>query len=113
MCTAMYTLLMVELSLSQARARLPELLDRVAAGEEVHISRHGRALAVLINHDRWMKTRTHDVLIEAHELRKRLEAAREHPIAPESLARDYDVDDHVAWLRDEEGRRAEAEVEVT
>lgn len=109
----MYTLLMLELSLSQARARLPELLDRVAAGEEVHISRHGRALAVLINHDRWMKTRTHDVLIEAHELRARLEAAREHPVAPESLARDYHVDSHVAWLRDEDERRASSEADVT
>jgi prevent-host-death family protein len=109
----MYTVLMVELSLSQARARLPELLDRVAAGEEVHISRHGRALAVLINHDLWMKTRTHHVLIEARELRARLEAARAHPIASESLARNYDVDGHVAWLRDEDERRVDSEADVT
>lgn len=105
----MYTSTMMELSLSQARARLPELLDRVAAGEEVHISRHGHALAVLINHDRWMKTRTYDVLIEARDLRKRLEGARDHPIPPESLARNYDADGHVAWLRDEDERRAEAD----
>lgn len=69
----------MELSLSEARARLPELLDRVAEGEVVHITRHGKPAAVLVGHDRWMKTRTHDVLVQAAEIRRDLEAARAKP----------------------------------
>src|SRR5688500_2458056 len=36
-------------SLSEARAALPHLLDRVAAGAEVTITRHGRPVAVLVS----------------------------------------------------------------
>lgn len=36
---------MVTVSLAQAKARLSELLDKVEAGEEVLITRHGRAVA--------------------------------------------------------------------
>ena len=38
---------MLTVSLSQAKARLSELLDRVQAGEDVLISRHGRPAAHL------------------------------------------------------------------
>ena len=33
---------MESLTVSEARARLPEILDRVEAGEEITITRHGR-----------------------------------------------------------------------
>lgn len=36
---------MVTVSLAEAKARLSELLDQVEAGEEVVITRHGRAVA--------------------------------------------------------------------
>lgn len=36
---------MVTINLVQAKAHLSELLDRVEAGEEVIITRHGRAVA--------------------------------------------------------------------
>jgi prevent-host-death family protein len=38
-------------SASEARATLPQLLDRVAAGDEVTITRHGRPVAVLVRPD--------------------------------------------------------------
>lgn len=37
------------LSSSEARASLPDILDRVANGEEIVITRHGRAVAVVVN----------------------------------------------------------------
>ena len=37
------------MSASRARAALPEILDRVSAGEEVTITRHGRAIAVVVS----------------------------------------------------------------
>jgi prevent-host-death family protein len=36
---------MITINLTQAKARLGELLDRVEGGEEVVITRHGRAVA--------------------------------------------------------------------
>ena len=36
---------MVTVNLAQAKAHLSELLDKVEAGEEVVITRHGRAIA--------------------------------------------------------------------
>lgn len=39
---------MLSVSLAQAKARLSELMDRVEAGEEVIITRHGRAVAQIV-----------------------------------------------------------------
>ena len=40
---------MATMTVSEARAALPEVLDRVAEGEEVTITRHGRAVAVVVH----------------------------------------------------------------
>ena len=90
---------MAEYSLTDARARLPELLDRVAAGETIHITRHGKRAGVLIGNDVWMKTRRHDVLVQADELGRRLEEARGKPLLPIPLNTEWDVDAHVAEIR--------------
>jgi len=58
------------LTVSQARASLPELLTRVEQGEEVTITRHGRAVAVLVRPD-VLRARAHVVIDDAlriHEL---------------------------------------------
>jgi len=39
---------MVTVSLAQAKAHLSELLDKVEAGEEVVVTRHGRAVARIL-----------------------------------------------------------------
>lgn len=73
---------MIEVSLTEARARLPELLTRAAEGEEVRILRHGNPAGVLVGHAQWVKTKQHDVLIQARELRRQREAARGRPWPP-------------------------------
>jgi prevent-host-death family protein len=40
---------MPSISVTEARAALPSLIDRVEAGEEVTITRHGRPVAVLVS----------------------------------------------------------------
>ena len=103
----------MELSLSEARARLPELLDRVEAGETVHITRHGKPSATLVGHDTWMKTRTHDVLLRAQQLRRDLEAARgkplivlDRPAYAEELVAEIRADrDDDVWTRIERDQR--------
>jgi len=42
---------MTVMTVSEARARLPELLDRVDGGDEVTITRHGEAVAVVVRPD--------------------------------------------------------------
>jgi prevent-host-death family protein len=43
---------MSSMSVSEARASLPDVLDRVVAGEEVTITRHGKPIAVVVRPDR-------------------------------------------------------------
>jgi prevent-host-death family protein len=91
---------MESLSLTDARARLPQLLDRVAAGESFTITRRGAGVAVLTGHDEWMRTKTHDVILEARALHERIEAARGKPLDLSGPPADpADVDTAIAELR--------------
>ncbi len=56
--------LMTTTTASDARATLPGLLDRVQAGEEVTITRHGRPVAVLVRPDA-LRVRRADEALEA------------------------------------------------
>ena len=67
---------MSSISVSEARAALPELLDRVLAGEEVTITRHGREVAVLVRPDAMRVRRADQALSEAERLRTLLERGR-------------------------------------
>jgi prevent-host-death family protein len=97
---------MESLSLTDARAQLPQLLDRVAAGESFTITRHGAKVAVLVGHDTWMKTKTHDVILRARELGARIDAARGKPIDLSGPAADVaDVEATIAELRRSKGPR--------
>ena len=63
------------MTVSEARAALPELLTRVEEGEEVTITRHGRPVAILVRPDALRSrhagaaledaARIHDLLAEA------------------------------------------------
>jgi antitoxin (DNA-binding transcriptional repressor) of toxin-antitoxin stability system len=64
------------MTVSEARAALPEVLNRVAAGEEVTITRHGQPIAVVVRPDvMWSRSRAEAVLGEADRLHKLLSAA--------------------------------------
>jgi prevent-host-death family protein len=96
----MYNSGMIEVSLTEARARLPELLTSAAAGEEIHILRHGRPVGVLLGHDRWVKTQQHDVLIQARELRRRRHEARGKPWPPSDFVPIIDSETAERWVRE-------------
>lgn len=57
------------MTVSEARAALPELLDRVLAGEEVTLTRHGRPVAVVVRPDALRARRADDALAAAERLR--------------------------------------------
>jgi prevent-host-death family protein len=66
---------MATLTVSQARASLPELLTRVEAGEEVTITRHGRPVAVLVRPDT-LRSRAEAVIEDAGRLHQLLAGLR-------------------------------------
>ena len=70
----MYTDSMVTLTVSQARASLPELLTRVEDGEEVTITRHGRPVAVLVRPD-VMRSRANVIIEDAGRIHELIAAA--------------------------------------
>jgi|ERR1700734_2236742 hypothetical protein len=73
------------MTISEARAALPEVIDRVADGEEMTITRHGRAVAVVVRPDiLWSRGRAEDVLIQAGSLHQLLADAGPAGAGPDS-----------------------------
>ena len=64
------------MSVSEARASLPEVLDRVIDGEEVTITRHGLEVAVLVRPDALRARRADLALAQAERLRGLLDQGR-------------------------------------
>ena len=71
---------MAIMTVSEARAALPELLTRVEAGEEVTITRHGRPVAVVVRPD-ILRPRAVVVIDEAARLHEMLTAARDEELS--------------------------------
>jgi prevent-host-death family protein len=90
-------------SVSEARATLPELLDRVLAGEEITITRHGAAVAVVIRPDRLRVRRAERMFSEAEELRRQVEEARKLPLGRGRLSKAR-ADELVRELRADRSR---------
>jgi prevent-host-death family protein len=67
---------MVAMTVSEARAALPELLNRVEGGEEVTITRHGRAVAVVVRPDALRSRRATATTARAEEIHDVLANAR-------------------------------------
>jgi antitoxin (DNA-binding transcriptional repressor) of toxin-antitoxin stability system len=69
------------MSVSEARAALPAILDLVLAGEEVTITRHGQDVAVLVRPDALRVRRADRSLAAAERLRDLLERGRSTRLA--------------------------------
>jgi antitoxin (DNA-binding transcriptional repressor) of toxin-antitoxin stability system len=72
---------MVTMTVSEARAALPQVLDRVAEGEEITITRHGRPVAVVVRPDIMWSRRTHAVMADAARLHEMLAEAAATPLS--------------------------------
>ena len=94
---------MVHLTLTQARAELPTLLSRVQQGEEVTITRHGHAVAVLVHPDALRTRRAQSALDAADRLHVLMESARSDDLAASpglSVARAEELAAEVRAARD-------------
>ena len=76
----MYNAAMSTVPVSEARAILPDLLDRVLAGEEVTLTRHGRAVAVMVRPDVLRVRRADGILAAADRLRDLIERGGSVPL---------------------------------
>jgi prevent-host-death family protein len=66
---------MVTMTVSEARAALPDLLSRVEGGDEVTITRHGQPVAVLVRPDALRSRRARAALDGAEAVHQLLAAA--------------------------------------
>ncbi len=71
---------MSTITVSTARRTLPEQLDRVEAGEEISITRHGRVIALLVRPDVLKARRAPKAWAEADRIAGLLKAARSNPL---------------------------------
>jgi prevent-host-death family protein len=90
---------MAVMTVSEARAALPEVLKRVAEGEEITITRHGQAVAVIVRPDvMWSRSRAEDALAEADQLRALMHAAAGSELPVGGLTPDY-AEELIAAIR--------------
>lgn len=87
------------MSMSDARSSLPAVLDRVAEGDEVTITRHGRPVAVVIRPDTLRVRRADSLDSEVAKLRVRLERARQTPLSQTHGLTEAEAEELVAEIR--------------
>lgn len=90
---------MAVMTVSEARAALPQVLNRVAQGEEITITRHGTPVAVIVRPD-VMRSRAQasDVIAEAERLNGMLRAAADRPRSSGGISVEY-AEELVAAIR--------------
>jgi prevent-host-death family protein len=92
-------------SISEARASLPHLLDRVEAGEEVTITRHGRPIAVVVRPDALRARRADQALAAAAGVRELLVRGRAQPLAAQGTVSEPRAEELLAEVRANRSRR--------
>lgn len=68
------------MTVSEARAALPQVLDRVLAGEEVTITRHGKPVAVVVRPDSLRARRADAAFAAAAAVHEVLNRSRRKPL---------------------------------
>ena len=92
------------MTVSEARAALPQLLDRVHAGEEITITRHGRPAAVLVRPDALRARRAEEALAVANQVQDALERGRQSPLSARPTLRSERADDLINEIRADRSR---------
>ncbi|PZS05391.1 MAG: hypothetical protein DLM70_06590 [Chloroflexi bacterium] len=74
------------LTASEARASLPAILDRIEAGAEVTITRHGRPVAVVVSPDALQFRRSETSAPVVQRVRLMMEQGRHGPLPPSNMS---------------------------
>ena len=92
-------------SVSEARASLPELLDRVLAGEEITLTRHGEPVAVVVRPDALRVRRADQALAQSAIVHEMIAEGRATPLRPRSGLTNARAEELVAEMRDARSAR--------
>lgn len=87
------------MTVSEARAALPEILDRVSAGDEVTLTRHGQAVAVIVRPDTLRSRRADSAQTRAAATHDLLSAGRRTRLTARPALTADRADAHVAEIR--------------
>ena len=90
---------MTSMSASEARAALPELLNRVEDGEEVIITRHGQPVAVLVRPDALRVRRAETALADAARIHALLTEAAATPLPEGTGLTEQRAEELIAEIR--------------
>jgi prevent-host-death family protein len=93
------TFLPVRITVTEARGKLPELLDRVGEGEEITLTRHGVPVAVLVRPDALRTRRAAAAFKKAEELHAMMIEARGKPLSPEGVLSPERAEELIAEIR--------------
>jgi prevent-host-death family protein len=93
------------MSVSEARAVLPRIIERVQAGEEVTLTRHGEAVAVIVRPDTLRARRLGDLQRDVDRVRNALVAGRRTPLAARGTLTAEQADELLAYVRDSRSHR--------
>jgi antitoxin (DNA-binding transcriptional repressor) of toxin-antitoxin stability system len=93
-----------KVSVTEARAALPDLIDRVTEGEEVTLTRHGQPVAVMVRPDALRSRRADAALAAADELDRMMRAGASR-LRGRSRLTSARADELVAEMRVGRGRR--------
>jgi prevent-host-death family protein len=89
----------VSMTISEARAALPELLSRVEQGEEITITRHGRPAAVLVRPDALRSRRAAAALEDAARIHDLVAQAAADPLPEGSGLTTQRAEELIAEIR--------------
>jgi prevent-host-death family protein len=91
-------------SITEARAALPSIVDRVINGEEITLTRHGVPVAVVVRPDRLRSPQASGLLERVAQLRATLDEAGSQPLdigVGITAERADELVAHVDWSRGE------------
>ena len=86
------------MTISEARAALPDVVRRVGAGEEVTITRHGRPVAVVVRPDALRARRADALMAGAAAVRDEIDRGRRSRLAVPTITADR-AEELVAGVR--------------
>lgn len=89
----------LNVTVSEARATLPAIVERVAAGDEVTLTRHGQPVAVVVRPDTLRVRRAAPALAAAMDVRASLEKGRATRLARRPTLSEERADELVADVR--------------
>jgi prevent-host-death family protein len=93
------------MTVSEARAALPEIIDRVLAGEEVTLTRHGTAVAVVVRPDALRTRRADEALAATERVRDAIAQGRARRLRPRPTLSEQRAEELVAGVRAARSRR--------